>query len=317
MRTFSSVVLLVLDGYGSRDSAPDNAIALASKPNLDALFARAARTTVGTSGEDVGLPPGQMGNSEVGHLNIGAGRIAQMELSRIDEAIDRGTLGANAVLRRALDEAKGGRLHLFGLLSDGGVQSSIAHLLSVIDLAAAAGVPVVVHAFLDGRDVQPRTAPGFLRRLLAHLDGKGTLGTVGGRFWGMDRDQRWERVERAFSAIVHAEGPREGDAIQAVERSIAAGTTDEFVEPFVVGGYEGVLPADTGLHTNFRPDRARELARALAAESFTAFDRRRGAPLPRLACMAQYDASLALPVAFPKGLFPDMLGEVLARAGCK
>ena len=317
MPSSNTVVLLILDGYGAREATPDNAIALAAKPNLDSLFAEAACTTIGTSGEDVGLPAGQMGNSEVGHLNFGAGRIAMMELSRIDQAVARGTLGENAVIVSALRAAAGHRLHLFGLLSDGGVHSSNQHLFAVIDLAKAAGVEVVVHAFLDGRDVQPGTAPRFLRGLLAHLDGKGTLGTVAGRFWAMDRDQRWERVERAFAAVVRAEGPREVDAVAAVERSIAAGRTDEFVEPFVVGAYAGVAPGDVGLHTNFRPDRARELTRALAAEAFDAFDRRGAAPFVHYACMAQYDASLALPVAFPKELFADLLGEVLSRAGAK
>ena len=312
-----SVVLLILDGYGARDAAPDNAIALASKPHLDAMFASAAHTTIGTSGEDVGLPAGQMGNSEVGHLNFGAGRVAMMELSRIDQAVASGSLGENEVLRGALAAAKGHRLHLLGLLSDGGVHSSNAHLFAVIDLAAAAGVPVVVHAFLDGRDVQPGTAPGFLRELLERLEGKGTLGTVAGRFWAMDRDQRWERVAKSYAAIVHAEGPREADAVAAVERSIAAGKTDEFVEPFVVGGYAGVASGDAALHTNFRPDRARELTRALAASSFDSFDRRGAAPFASFACMAQYDASLPLPIAFPKEVFVDMLGEVLARAECK
>jgi 2,3-bisphosphoglycerate-independent phosphoglycerate mutase len=317
MPSAKTVVLLILDGYGARGPAADNAIALAAKPHLDAVFASYPHTTIGTSGEDVGLPPGQMGNSEVGHLNFGAGRIAMMELSRIDQAVAKGSLGDNEVVRASLAAAKGKRLHLFGLLSDGGVHSSNAHLFALIDLAAAAGVPVVVHAFLDGRDVQPGTAPGFLRDLLVRLEGRGTLGTVAGRFWAMDRDQRWERVEKAYAAIVRAEGPREADAVAAVERSIAVGKTDEFVEPFVVGDYAGVREGEPGLHTNFRPDRARELSRALAAESFDSFDRRGAAPFAHFACMAQYDASLPLPVAFPKEAFADMLGDVVARAGCK
>jgi len=312
-----TVVLLILDGYGAREATPDNAIALAAKPNLDALFATCGSTTIGTSGEDVGLPVGQMGNSEVGHLNFGAGRIAMMELSRIDQAVATGTLGQNEVVRAAFAAAKGARLHLLGLLSDGGVHSSNAHLFALVDLAASAGISVVVHAFLDGRDVQPGTAPGFLRELLARLEGKGVLGTVAGRFWAMDRDQRWERVEKAYAAIVRAQGPREVDAVAAVERSIAAGKTDEFVEPFVVGDYAGVAAGDAALHTNFRPDRARELTRALAAGAFDSFDRQAPAPFASFACMAQYDASLALPVAFPKESFGDMLGEVLSRAGCK
>jgi 2,3-bisphosphoglycerate-independent phosphoglycerate mutase len=317
MSSSPTVVLLILDGFGSREPAADNAISLAEKPNLDALFASASLTSIGTSGEDVGLPAGQMGNSEVGHLNFGAGRVAMMELSRIDQAVASGTLGSNAVIAETLARAKGKRLHLLGLLSDGGVHSSIGHLFAVIDLAAAAGVPVVVHAFLDGRDVQPGTAPGFVRALCRHLEGKGTLGTVAGRFWAMDRDQRWERVAKAFEAIVHAKAPRESDAAAAVERSITAGKTDEFVEPFVVGDYAGVAAGDVGFHTNFRPDRARELTHALAAASFDAFDRGGAVPFHAFACMAQYDASLPLPIAFPKEVFVDMLGEVLSRAGYK
>jgi len=317
MPSSPTVVLLILDGFGSREPAADNAISLAEKPNLDALFGSASLTSIGTSGEDVGLPAGQMGNSEVGHLNFGAGRVAMKELSRIDQAVASGTLGSNAVIAEALTRAKGKRLHLLGLLSDGGVHSSIGHLFAAIDLAAAAGVPVVVHAFLDGRDVQPGTAPGFVRALCKHLEGKGTLGTVAGRFWAMDRDQRWERVAKAFEAIVHAKAPREADAAAAVERSIAGGKTDEFVEPFVVGAYTGVAAGDVGFHTNFRPDRARELTHALAAESFDAFDRGGPVPFHAFACMAQYDASLPLPIAFPKEAFVDMLGEVLSRAGCK
>ena len=315
-----SAILLILDGYGFREPAADNAITLARKPNIDALFEEAAVATIGTSGEDVGLPPGQMGNSEVGHLNFGAGRVAMMELSRIDNAVAAGTLQANSVIADAVKLAKGHKLHVLGLLSDGGVHSSIAHLLAVVDIAAAEGVEVVVHAFLDGRDVQPGTAPNFIRALCTHLTGKGSLATVSGRFWAMDRDQRWDRVERAFAAIVHADGPRElseAGAAEAVERSIANGKTDEFVVPFVVDAYQGVGPGDAAIFVNFRPDRARELARALSSEAFEFFDRKGGAVFPKLACMAQYDGSLALPVAFPKESYANMLGEIISRAGCK
>jgi len=313
------LVLVILDGFGERAETEDNAVRLATTPTLDALHRRFPHTTIGTSGPDVGLPEGQMGNSEVGHLNFGAGRIAMMDITRIDKAVLEGTLGENAVIRDVVAATKqsGGRLHLLGLISDGGVHSSIEHMFGLIDLAHASGVPVVVHAFLDGRDVQPRTAPGYLERLLTHLDGKGVIGTVAGRYWGMDRDNRWERVERAYRAIVLAEGPRVADALTGVLASFEAGKTDEFVEPFVVGSYGGVVSAtDSALHTNFRPDRARELTRALATSAFDGFARSGAVPpFPRYACMTTYEGSLDLPVAFAKETYPDVFPEVLARAG--
>ncbi len=313
------LVLVILDGFGERAERADNAVRLATTPTLDALLATYPHTTIGTSGPDVGLPEGQMGNSEVGHLNFGAGRIAMMDITRIDKAVLERRLGDNAVLRGIVDAARraGGRLHLLGLVSDGGVHSSIEHLFALVDLAHEAGVAVVVHAFLDGRDVQPRTAPGYLERLEAHLAGKGVIGTVAGRYWGMDRDSRWERVERSFQAIVAGVAPRFASARDGVLASFAAGKTDEFVEPFVVGAYAGVDPAkDAALHTNFRPDRARELTRALASPEFDSFAR--GAPpFARYACMTTYDASLDLPVVFPKEAYRDIFPEVLAQAGLR
>jgi len=318
------LVLVILDGFGERSERADNAVRLATTPTLDSLYARFPHTTIGTSGPDVGLPPGQMGNSEVGHLNFGAGRIAMMDITRIDKAVLEQTLGDNTVIRDVIQAAKarGGRLHLLGLLSDGGVHSSIEHLFAVIDLAHANGVRVVVHAFLDGRDVQPKTAIGYLDRLEAHLAAEGTrkgeIGTVGGRYWGMDRDNRWERVERAYRALVSAEGPRAESALLGTRASFTAGKMDEFVEPFVVGDYGGVdLSKDAALHTNFRPDRARELTRALATRGFDGFPRDVEPPFGpgRYACMTTYDGSLGLPVAFPKEAFADIFPEVLAEAG--
>jgi 2,3-bisphosphoglycerate-independent phosphoglycerate mutase len=314
------VVLVILDGFGERAETADNAVRMARTPRLDALLARYPHGLIGTSGPDVGLPPGQMGNSEVGHLNFGAGRIALMDISRIDNAVHDGTLGSNAVVAGVIEaaRAKGGRLHLFGLVSDGGVHSMLGHLLALIDAASARGVRVVVHAFLDGRDVQPGTAPGYVATLEDHLrrGDKGVLGTVSGRYWAMDRDNRWDRVERAYAAIVHARAPRQADATAGIAASAAEGKTDEFVEPFVVGDYAGVDPAhDAGLHFNFRPDRARELTRALASADHTGFPREAPAPpFSAYACMTLYDASLGLPVAFPKEGFPDIFPEVVARA---
>src|SRR6478672_5613546 len=236
------LVLMILDGFGEREERDANAIKLAKTPSLDAIRARYPQGLIGTSGPDVGLPPGQMGNSEVGHLNFGAGRIAVMDIARIDNAVLDGSIKENAVLASIVGSAKkaGGGLHLLGLLSDGGVHSTITHVFALIDMAHAEGVPVVVHAFLDGRDVQPGTAPGYVGRLEAHLKGKGVIGTVSGRYYAMDRDNRWERVEKAYKAIVNADAPRAPSAMAGVEASFEAKKFDEFVEPFVVADYQGV-----------------------------------------------------------------------------
>jgi 2,3-bisphosphoglycerate-independent phosphoglycerate mutase len=314
------LVLVILDGFGEREERADNAVRLANAPVLASLFAKYPHSVIGTSGPDVGLPPGQMGNSEVGHLNFGAGRIAMMDISRIDGCVHDGTLGTNPVIGDLLQKASqsGGRLHLLGLVSDGGVHSSLVHLSALIDMAAKAKVPVVVHAFLDGRDVQPGTAPGYLATVQAKLaGGVGRIGTVAGRYWGMDRDNRWERVQRSYDAIVSARAPVAGSAHEGVEKSYAAGKTDEFVEPFVVGDYDGVHPQDVALHFNFRPDRARELTRALAFPTFDAFARASAPFQGRYACMTTYDGTLGLPIAFPKETYPNIFPEVVARAGLK
>jgi 2,3-bisphosphoglycerate-independent phosphoglycerate mutase len=311
---------MILDGLGERAEKDANAVRLASTPNLDMLHAKYPNGVIGTSGPDVGLPPGQMGNSEVGHLNFGAGRIALMDIMRIDATVADGSIGNNPVIAGVTDKARaaGGRLHLFGLVSDGGVHSQLTQLFALIDAASKRGVPVIVHAFLDGRDVQPGTAPGYLRALEEKLAGKGVVGTVSGRYWAMDRDNRWERVEKAYRAIVEANAPRQPGAATGTEASIAAGKTDEFVEPFVVGDYSGIdVDKDAGLHFNFRPDRARELTRALAIDDFHEFTRKNErAPLGgRYACMTTYDSKFGLPIAFPKESYPDIFPEVIARAG--
>ncbi|WXA83218.1 2,3-bisphosphoglycerate-independent phosphoglycerate mutase [Pendulispora rubella] len=313
------LVLVILDGFGERAEREDNAVRLAKTPVLDALNRDYPHGLIGTSGPDVGLPPGQMGNSEVGHLNFGAGRIAMMDISRIDKAVYEKTLASNSVISHILERARAqkGRLHLFGLVSDGGVHSSLEHLKALIDMAAASGVSVVVHAFLDGRDVQPGTAPGYLSQVEAKLKetNAGIVGTVAGRYWAMDRDNRWERVERAYRAIVSASAPRFATALEGVSASYAVKKTDEFVEPIVVGDYAGVRPGDVGLHFNFRPDRARELTRALAMKDFDSFDRGGDVPFTEYACMTTYDSKLGLPIAFPKETYPEIFPEVIARAG--
>jgi 2,3-bisphosphoglycerate-independent phosphoglycerate mutase len=315
------IVLVILDGFGEREERADNAVRLARTPVLSSLEERYPHGLVGTSGPDVGLPPGQMGNSEVGHMNIGAGRIAMMDISKIDNAVYDGTLATNRVIEGVIRKAKekGGRLHLFGLVSDGGVHSTLSHLLALVDQAKRAQVRVVIHAFLDGRDVQPGTAPKYIVELERKLaGGVGVIGTVSGRYWGMDRDNRWERVEKSYRAIVEGAGPRVDSALHGIELSYGAGKTDEFVEPFVVGDYAGVDPADAGLHFNFRPDRARELTRALTLPAFDSFGRKAGPPFEgRFACMTTYDGSLGLPIAFPKDSYPNIFPEVLSRRGLK
>jgi 2,3-bisphosphoglycerate-independent phosphoglycerate mutase len=314
------LVLVILDGFGERGERADNAVRLAATPTLSALLERCPHGLIGASGADVGLPPGQMGNSEVGHLNFGAGRIAVMDISRIDAELEGGRLERNPAIVDVVQKAKaaGGRLHLLGLLSDGGVHSSMAHLFGLIGVARQARIPVVLHAFLDGRDVQPGTAQRYVSEAERHLaGGVGRVGTIGGRYWGMDRDERWERVEKAYRAIAEASAPRAATAKEGIERSYAAGKTDEFVEPFVAGDYDGIRSGDSALHFNFRPDRARELTRALAMPAFDAFARVQGlAPLHgRYACLTTYDASFGLPVAYPRETFPNIFPEVIARAG--
>jgi 2,3-bisphosphoglycerate-independent phosphoglycerate mutase len=312
------VVLMILDGFGERAETEANAVRLAKMPALGKLYERYPHGLIGTSGPDVGLPEGQMGNSEVGHLNFGAGRIALMDIMRIDNAVHDGTLVKNEIICSLIEKAKnaGGRLHLFGLVSDGGVHSHINHLCALIDGAHSLGVGVVVHAFLDGRDVMPGTAPRYLATLEERSKGKAVIGTVSGRYWAMDRDNRWERVERAYAVIVNAEGARHESAVVGTKASIDGGKTDEFVEPFVVGDYAGIDGTkDCGLHFNFRPDRARELTRALATDGFTGFTRQAKAPLRTYACMTTYDTKLGLPIAFPKETYRDIFPEIIAREG--
>ncbi len=313
------LVLLVLDGFGLRADSHDNAIALARAPRWAALWATAPHTQLSASGPDVGLPPGQFGNSEVGHLNLGAGRIAQMDISRIDCAVAEGTLARTPVIAAAIAHAKArqGRLHLLGLLSDGGVHSSMEHMLALVDAAASARVEVVIHAFLDGRDTPPKSAGVYLERLQAHLRGKGAIGTVSGRYYAMDRDKRWERVELAYRALVQGEGPRAPTASLALEASYAKGVTDEFLVPVVLDGYVGIAAdgRDAAIFTNFRADRAREITAALTDSDFQMFPRERSSPFGNFVAMTAYDAKLSVPVAFPKEVLPDLFGEIVARHG--
>ncbi len=318
----------VLDGWGEGDRGPGDARALARTPFLDGLAGAWPRALLEASGRAVGLPDGVMGNSEVGHLNLGAGRVVPQDILRIDAAADSDALDANEVFRalagRAL--AGGGRLHLLGLVSDGRVHASDRHLAAALRAAARLGLGgdrTVVHAFTDGRDTPPTSAPGHLSRLAeaCRAAGAGVVATVSGRYYAMDRDGRWDRTRKAWAALVLGEGPRAADPVEAVRASHAAGVTDEFVVPTVIvprgGAPLTVGPRDAVLHCNFRPDRARQVVRALAGEGFAEFARG-GAPRPAaLATMTLYDATFPWPAAFPPIFVRDTLGEAWARAGLR
>jgi 2,3-bisphosphoglycerate-independent phosphoglycerate mutase len=317
----------VLDGWGVRRGGPGDARAQARTPFLDGLEREWPVATLAASGLDVGLPAGVMGNSEVGHLNLGAGRVVDQDIVRIDRAAEGGDLGANEVIRAAAQRAlaTGGRLHLLGLVSDGRVHSSDRHLAALLRAAAALGLRgdrTVVHAFTDGRDTPPESGPVHLERLSRACAeaGAGVVATVSGRYWAMDRDKRWDRTRLAWLALVRGEGERAADPIEAVRRSHAAGKGDEFVVPTVIdrpGGPLVIGPKDAVLHSNFRPDRARQLCRALADPAFAEFDRG-GAPLPAaLSTMTLYDATFPFPVAFPPLFVRGTLGEAWSGAGLR
>jgi len=312
-----SVALIVLDGWGIAPAGPGNAISLAETPVFDSLWSGCPRTTLSTSGPDVGLPPGQMGNSEVGHLNLGAGAVVKQDLARIDESIADGSFFENEALRGACQAAAAGRgrLHAISLVSDGGVHSGWEHIEAVIELAAQEGVPdLVLHALTDGRDTLPTSGAGYLQEVERWLRRAGRIGTVGGRYWGMDRDRRWDRTKRAYDAIVHARGERADDAVAAARASYEREVTDEFVEPTVIGEYDGAAEGDPVIFANFRPDRARELTMALGAPEFEEFDREGGPVLP-VTTMTRYRADFPYPVAFPPQEPEVTLARVIAESG--
>jgi 2,3-bisphosphoglycerate-independent phosphoglycerate mutase len=313
-----SLALIVLDGWGLAPAGPGNAIGLAETPVFDELWARYPHATLSASGRDVGLPDGQMGNSEVGHLNLGAGAIVEQDLTRIDDAIADGSFFENPVLKAACDAARSGPrgcLHMLGLVSDGGVHSGWEHLEACIELAAREGVPdLVVHAFTDGRDTPPTAGVAYLRELERWLRHAGRVGTVSGRYYAMDRDRRWDRTKLAYDAIVHAEGERAESAVEAVERSYASGQTDEFVRPTVIGDYDAAADGDAVLHLNFRPDRARQLVRALGEPDFAEFPRGE-APALRVTTLTEYRKGWTYPAAFTPQAPRATLAETIARAG--
>lgn len=316
-------MLMILDGYGENNSEYGNAIAQANKPALDAIFKKYPKTTLKACGLDVGLPDGQMGNSEVGHLNIGAGRIVYQELTRITKAIEDGTFAENEALNRAIDHvlANDSALHLLGLLSDGGVHSHISHLMALIDLAASKGVKeVYVHCFLDGRDVPPRCAAQYIEQLEAHMAkvGVGKVSVVSGRYYAMDRDKRWERVVLAYDAMTLGEGMSSDTALEAVSNAYERDENDEFVKPTVVAGGKPVCDGDSMIMFNFRPDRAREITRAFVDTDFDGFERKKTINDLFYVCMTQYDAEMPnVNIAYPPQVLKNTLGEYLASLGLK
>lgn len=318
------VALIVLDGWGINPNSTANAIAAAKHPNFDRYWAKYPHTTLTASGEAVGLLPGQMGDSNVGHLNLGAGRIVYQTLVRIDRAIKDGSFFELPAWQVAVEKAKaGGALHFMGLVSDGGVHSHIQHLSALIDLAKAAGIPkVYIHAFLDGRDVPPQSALEFIRPLEAKLSeaGVGQIATVSGRYYAMDRDKRWERVEKAFNALVLGTGETAATAAEAVTRAYDRGETDEFVLPTVIEGVNGQIKPEHGvIFFNFRPDRARQIVRALHESAFDGFKRPEGFTPIQLVSMTQYDQTFAatVPSAFGPEFVEVPMGEVVAGAGLR
>jgi len=320
------VVLMILDGWGLRDECNDNAVCQASTPHLDSLFKECAATQIGASGMDVGLPDGQMGNSEVGHLNLGAGRIVYQDLTRISKSIADGDFFSNPALSDAVQSVKadGKALHLMGLLSDGGVHSHNTHLYALLELARREGLEkVYVHALLDGRDTPPRSGADYLAQLEDEMQriGVGQVATVIGRYYAMDRDNRWERVERAYRAMTSGEGLAVSSSLDAIQGAYAADQGDEFVEPRVIHAdgspLATVSDGDAMIFFNFRADRAREITRAFTEEAFTGFKRSVRPQFARYVCLTEYDAAFPLPVAYPQEKLERILGEEVARAGLR
>lgn len=314
------LVLMILDGFGIAP-AEGNAIAAAKHPNMDKIFAENPHTQIGASGMDVGLPDGQMGNSEVGHTNIGAGRIVYQELTRITKSAQDGDMDKNEALLKAMNNAKdnGKALHLMGLLSDGGVHSHNTHLYALLEMAKRVGVEkVFVHCFMDGRDVPPSSGKDYVKELMDKLEeiGVGKIATVMGRYYAMDRDNRWERVEKAYAAMVYGEGEQADCPLCAMQNSYDKEVTDEFVVPTVVKGAEPISQGDSVIFYNFRPDRAREITRTLVDPDFTGFERKKGFFPLTYVCMTQYDATMPnVEVAYKPESLVNTFGEYISNKG--
>lgn len=314
------VALIIMDGFGYNADAYGNAITAANTPNID-KYMQGPNTIIGASGLDVGLPDGQMGNSEVGHTNIGAGRIVYQMLVKISKSIKDGDFFENKALVDAMEncKAKGSALHLMGLLSPGGVHSHMEHLYGLLEMAKKNGLEkVYVHAFLDGRDVPPSSAADYMEEAVAEINkiGVGSVATIAGRFYAMDRDNAWDRVEKAYNALVLGEGVQENDPVQAIRNSYANEVTDEFMLPTVVDRNGQIKENDSVVFFNFRPDRARQITRAFVDPEFSGFARANGYFPVHFVCMAQYDAAMPnVSVAFPPEQLTMTLGEYLSKMG--
>lgn len=317
------LALIIMDGFGINESDYGNAIHAADKPNLDRLFARWPKTQIGASGMDVGLPDGQMGNSEVGHTNIGAGRIVYQELTRITKTMQEGGFVKNEAFTAAIENCRrnGSALHLMGLLSDGGVHSHNSHLYGLLQMAKDAGLTeVYVHCFMDGRDVPPSSGKDYVEELIAKMEeiGVGKIATVMGRYYAMDRDNRWERVGKAYDAMVNREGDHFACGVCAMKASYENGVTDEFVVPAVIEGGAPIQANDSVIFFNFRPDRAREITRTLVDDDFTGFVRKKGRFPLYFVCMTQYDATMPnVDVAFKPQSLTNTFGEYISKNGLK
>lgn len=315
------VLLCILDGWGLNPVSENNAVAMAQTPNYDRLWNEYPHTTLRADGLSVGLPEGQFGNSEVGHMNIGAGRVVMQDLPRITQSLATGELAENTVLLDFIAGLKqsGGAAHVMGLVSDGGVHAHQEHIAGVIRIISGHGVPVVMHIFTDGRDTAPASAAGYVEKFLHDLNdcANVTIGSVSGRFYAMDRDNRWERVSRAWEAITAGKGLSAPDALTAISQSYAAGEQDEFIQPTVIGNYGGIKPQDGLFMTNFRADRAREILRALVQPDFDAFDRGLYAVPTRNLGMVEYadDLNPYLKTVFATQNMGDLLGELVSAAG--
>ncbi len=319
------VILMILDGWGIREPDQGNAVTLADTPHLDRLLAAYPKTALQTSGPAVGLPDGIMGNSEVGHLNIGAGRVVYQDLMRIDKAIDDGSFFSNTEINSAIDSAlrHDGALHLMGLVSDGGVHSQLSHLFALLDLAKKRGLArVYVHVILDGRDTPPDGGKAYVARLLSHIItlGNGAIASICGRYYAMDRDTRWERTEMAYRLYTEGLGRLENDPVAAVAAAYERGESDEFITPIAITDPQGAPRAciedgDSVFFFNFRADRARQITRAFTEDDFKEFRRRRIPSLSRYVCMTLYDENFSLPMAFPPVHLEEILGEVISREG--
>jgi 2,3-bisphosphoglycerate-independent phosphoglycerate mutase len=306
-------ILVITDGIGYSDKIEHNAFYNATKPTYDKLFKETPHSLVDTFGLSVGLPEGQMGNSEVGHMSIGSGRVLYQDLVKISLALSENTLEKNEELQNLLNSSD--RLHLIGLMSDGGVHSHINHFMGLADIAAKAGKKVFLHLITDGRDVSPTSAQKYIDIVKQHLNENVTIATISGRFYSMDRDNRWERIKRGYDAIVNAEPKTPFDAAGYVGHSYSLGETDEFVEPVAFDGYEGMKDGDSVLTVNFRSDRMREMVTALAAKEFSGFHRNK--LNINLATITEYDKSFSYPVLFSKDAPVNTLAEVISNAGLR